>query len=323
MRRAEVQGKDHHSRRWPDSVVGTYRSIWIASPVSYRTLQSFLYLPTKRLLQFPPKNSIDKEPGINQDMIHWMSQECDRTATKKEGGIIFDEMTIQPGIQLEPHQDGLKMFGYVDFGPHNKGIHELSKGSEGLQLATSVLQIVFLVYNAFRFPVAYMLAAGINTGQLVSLLWDLVNNLKLAGFFVSHVCIDGAAINRAFVNLVCGPSGPVGRNIVYLNSKLSCIMDFSRVMKKIRIILYASGVGEHYKRQLKRQLKTPIGLILWKNFQDAYQWDNSNNFLRIHRKLTKDNFFLNCTLKMRNHLAEQVLNSDMSYLMENFQETYP
>ena len=76
-------------------------------------------------------------------MIHWMSQECDRTATKKEGGIIFDEMTIQPGIQLEPRQDRLKMFGYVDFGPHNNGIHELSKRSGGLQLATSVLQFVF------------------------------------------------------------------------------------------------------------------------------------------------------------------------------------
>ena len=212
-------------------------------------------------------------------MIHWMSQECDRTAAEKEGKIIFDEMTIQPGIQLEPHQDGLKMFGYVDCGPHNNGIHELSKGSGGLQLATSVLQFVFLVYNGFRFPVAYMLAAGINTGQLVSLFWDLVNSLKLAGFFVSHVCIDGVAINRAFVNLVCGPSAPVGRNIVYSNSKLSCIMDFSRVVKKIRIILYASGVGEHHKRQLKRQLKTPIGLILWKHFQDAYQWDNSNNLL--------------------------------------------
>ena len=318
MCRAEVQGKDHRSRRWPDSVVGTSLSIWIASPVSYRILQSFLYLPTERLLQLQ-KNSIDKEPGINQDMIHWMSQECDRTATKKEGGIIFDEMSIQPGIQLEPHQDGLKMFGYVDFGPHNNGIHELSKGSGGLQLATSVLQFVFLAYNGFRFPVAYMLAAGINTGQLVSLFWDLVNNLKLAGFFVSYVCMDGAAINRAFVNLVCGPTAPVGRNIVYLNSKLSCIMDFSHVVKKIRNSLYASGVGEHHKRQLK----TPIGLILWKHFQDAYQWDYSNNFLRIHRKLTKDHFFLNCTLKMRNHLAEQVLNSDMLYLMEKFQETLP
>ena len=46
----------------------------------------------------------------------WMYCERERTDTVKEGGLIFDEMNIQAGVQLEPHGDGLKMFGYVDFG---------------------------------------------------------------------------------------------------------------------------------------------------------------------------------------------------------------
>ena len=29
------------------------------------------------------------------------------------GGIIFDKMAIQPGLQLQPQGSGLQMFGYV------------------------------------------------------------------------------------------------------------------------------------------------------------------------------------------------------------------
>ena len=48
-------------------------------------------------------------------------------------------------------------------------------------------------------------------------------------------------------------------------------------------------------------------------------WDKENNYLRLHRRLTPDHFQLNSTLKMRNHLAVQVLNSDMLYLLQNYQ----
>ena len=56
---------------------------------------------------------------------------------------------------------------------------------------------------------------------------------------------------------------------------------------------------------------------------DAYYWDYNSNYLRLHRKLCKDHFLLNSNLKMRNHLAEQVLDSNMLYLMERYQQTLP
>ena len=312
----EVQGKDPRTRRWPNTVVSTCLSLWISSPVSYRLLQSFMFLPTERLLQLY-KNNIDKEPGVNMDMIRWMSQEIERTGTPKEGGIIFDEMNIQPGVQLEPHHNGLRMFGYVDYGKYNNGISEATKSDCGFQLAASALQFVFLAYNGFRFPLCYMLTKCLTAGQLISLFWDLVNQLKSAGFYVSYTCMDGAAINRSFVNLICGHTVPVARSIVYLNRNLMCIMDFSHVVKKIRNSIYASGLAPHHKRNLK----TPHGLIYWKHFVDAYYWDYNSNYLRLHRKLCKDHFLLNSNLKMRNHLAEQVLDSNMLYLMERYQQT--
>ena len=135
-------------------------------------------------------------------------------------------MNIQPGVQLEPHHDGLRMFGYVDYGKYNNGISEATKSDCGFQLAASALQFVFLAYNGFRFPLCYMLTKCLTAGQLISLFWDLLNQLKSAGFYASYTCMDGAAINRTFVNLICGHTVPVARSIVYLNRNLMCIMDF-------------------------------------------------------------------------------------------------
>ena len=137
----EALGKDNRAHRWPSSIISLALSIYIASPVAYRILSKTMHFPSERLLQLY-KNNIDKAPGINEDMVRWMHTECERTETPKAGGIIFDEMHIQPGLELEPSGDGLKMFGYVDHGPHNSGLNQFLNKDEGLPLA----------YNLFFYP---------------------------------------------------------------------------------------------------------------------------------------------------------------------------
>ena len=84
-------------------------------------------------------------------------------------GVIFDEMNIQPGIQLEPQGEGLKMFGYVDFGCYKNGLQQTASQGKPLQLATCVLQLDFLAYRGFRLSFCYVLANGQWTTRLVSL----------------------------------------------------------------------------------------------------------------------------------------------------------
>ena len=88
------------------------------------------------------KNTIDKDPNVNDSLITWMHKECERTGTEKDGGLIFDEMHLQPGVPLDPSGDGLKMFGFVDFGAYSNGINMYRKG-QGLNIATTVLHFVF------------------------------------------------------------------------------------------------------------------------------------------------------------------------------------
>ena len=314
---SEAKGLDARCHRWPRSVISLALSLWITSPAAYRILSQTLYLPCEKLLQ-SYKNSVDKSPGINMSMCRWLYEECERTGTPKEGGVLFDEMHIQPGVQVERYGEGLKLFGYVDFGPNNNGIDSACKDNQ-FTLATTILQFVFLAFNGLRFPFAYVLNRGLIAGQLTSLFWDIVRTLHDCDFHISFVCMDGASVNRAFINIISSGCEPIARNIVTLNESISCIMDFSHVMKKIRNSFSSSGNSPSHKRNIIH----PRGFILWEYFISAYQWDVKTNFLRLHRKLTCEHFFLNCTLKMRNHLAEEVLNSDMLLLFKEYQKHIP
>ena len=308
-------GKDSRSRRYEKEVKSLSLSAWISCPAAYRIWSKYLFLPSEHCLQMI-KNSIDKKPGVNMDMIKWMCESCERSKTSKQGGSIFDEMSIQPGIQLEGASDGgMSMTGCVDCGSSNNGIPEANNEACDIQIATYVLQFVFLAYNGFRFPFSYMLTKGIITGELTTLFWDIVNTLGTCGFQIDFVCMDGASVNRAFLNAISDPITSLATNITSYNfKKIACIMDFSHVIKKNRNSLEASA--DHRNRHLQ----TPFGTLLWKHFINAYIWDKSNNFLRIHSKLTNDHFWLNSTLKMRNHLAEEVLNSDMLLLLKEYRD---
>jgi hypothetical protein len=58
--------------------------------------------------------------------------------------------------------------------------------------------------------------------------------------------------------------------------------------------------------------------IMWKMWIEAYEWDITRNpqLQRTHYNLTEEHIRPDNAAKMRNHLAQQVLNSDMLLLMK-------
>ena len=56
--------------------------------------------------------------------------------------------------------------------------------------------------------------------------------------------------------------------------------------------------------------------IIWDHFVKAYEWDVNTNPVRIHYKLTDEHLHPDNASKMRNHLAKEILNKDMLYLMQ-------
>ena len=51
-------------------------------------------------------------------------------------------------------------------------------------------------------------------------------------------------------------------------------------------------------------------------FKAAYNWDQTNFSLPVHEKLAEQHFELDSATKMRNHLAEDVLDRMMLFLMQ-------
>lgn len=94
-------------------------------------------------------------------------------------------------------------------------------------------------------------------------------------------------------------------------------MDFSHVEKKIRNTILKSGIEAYCKRHLIYGDK----FIEWNHFRKTYLWDISSSSFPVHHKLTKEHIFLTSVNKMRNHLAEDVLNSEMLHLMELYKES--
>ena len=56
--------------------------------------------------------------------------------------------------------------------------------------------------------------------------------------------------------------------------------------------------------------------ITWKVMKDAYDWDQASFTLPLHEKLTPQHLELDPASRMRNHLAEDVLDRKMLFLMQ-------
>ncbi len=55
--------------------------------------------------------------------------------------------------------------------------------------------------------------------------------------------------------------------------------------------------------------------ILFQHWKSAYEWDQENHTMKCHEKLTHHHFDLDGWSKMRNALAEDLLDDTMYYLM--------
>lgn len=82
--------------------------------------------------------------------------------------------------------------------------------------------------------------------------------------------------------------------------------------KKIRNNILKSAVDGN-----TRSLKTEQDkYVLWEHFENAFHYDQGELSLPTHEKLTLEHFHLDPASKMRNHLAEDVLDKNMLRLMK-------
>ena len=67
------------------------------------------------------------------------------------------------------------------------------------QLATHALQITFLGYTGFGFPVCHYATVGVKAYQLHVVIWNTVRTLMGWGFQLDYTMQDGVEENRSFI----------------------------------------------------------------------------------------------------------------------------
>ena len=172
---------------------------------------------------------------------------------------------------------------------------------------------MFLGITWFRFPFAHFVTTNIQAYDIYSLFWEAVDYLYLVGFTAIYAFTDGAQSNRFFIHINLGKDSSTTVCSSQCNPIKSVIfmMDISHVIKKFRNNVLKSGVTKSSTRQLTLPNKN---IIQWEMWVNAYKWDQQNA-LQLHRKLTNEHIFLTQQGKMRNHLAEEVFNTEMLNLM--------
>lgn len=141
-------------------------------------------MPSEKLLQ-RYKNHVNQEAGINSDILHWMANEAKLKNLPPEGfegGLIIDEMSIQPDLQFKKTNGEIELIGFTEVLPESLVFDEIKTNRRERILATHVLQLVFLGTTGFRFPFAHFPSTTANGHALYLLLWKSVN------FLLNLVC---------------------------------------------------------------------------------------------------------------------------------------
>lgn len=183
-----------------------------------------------------------------------------------------------------------------------------------MEVATHVLQFVFLENNGFRFPFAHFPTTEADPSSLYVNFWRAVGWLRKFEFQSNFCCCDGGEANRTFVKMHFKDKDAVKERFTTINpytrKPMVSLLDPSHNIKKLRNNLEKSRPGG--VRLLSYGDKT----IQWSHLYQAYKWDQTRNSLKIHERLTEDHFKLGYATRMRNHLAEDVLSKKILYLLQ-------
>ncbi|KAK3089320.1 hypothetical protein FSP39_002711 [Pinctada imbricata] len=192
------------------------------------------------------------------------------------------------------------------------------------ELANEVLQVSFVGFTGFRFPICHFPTAGVKASDLHIIIWNCISKLWDYGFEVDYIMQDGGEENRTFMKMHF-PDDPIKCNYgspnIFLRGKnLFHTQDFSHNVKKLRNSILKSGTikGQHTRLIMKNGK-----YITWRHWEKAVEWDRLTNSRRLHYKISESHLHPNIAEKMRNVLAESMSNTDMLNLMESYAQSLP
>ncbi|XP_028418403.1 uncharacterized protein LOC114543743 [Dendronephthya gigantea] len=308
--------------RWDPRIIRFVLDIYCKTPRALDAMREFLVLPSNRLIRYY-KNAVNQDEGWNDEMISWCKKEAERQNLKPAdywGGLIMDEMKIQEDLQMTVKGGKHQLTGVVSLGNFYNSMKKIeSQDDSKISLATHLLQFVFLSDCGFRFPIAHFPTAQCPSSVLYLKFWEGVLQMRRAGFVIYFSICDGGDPNRQFIKMHFPNCHPCDLHFVGYNmlteDPIIFQMDCKHNFKKLR-----NNVEKSSERGTSRCLAKDGKNIFWSHWKQAFSWDQNSNSCHLHEKLKEDHFMLTPNSRMRNNLAEDVLDNKMLLLMKAYRD---
>lgn len=283
-------------------------SILKQSPKAYRFLRKIFILPAPltltRLLQ-----KANLKPGINETIFRQLKNKAEKMkSTEKLCILLFDEISIKPGLTYNERNDVVK--GFVTDGEITQKVF-----ADHAQ----VYMIRGLLKN-YKQAIAYTFSSGATKGpELTKQLKQIIIKLQEAGLkVIATVCDQGTNNRQALKYLLekrratCLRKGiePKGNIIEINNEEIIPLFDPPHLLKGVRNNLLT--------KDLKYTLDNVERTAKWEHLQLLYNESPGYKGLRLIPTLSERHVVPNKISKMKVKHAAQVFSqkvaSNMGYL---------
>ena len=115
------------------------------------------------------KNSVQQEAGINKDMLEWIANEAklkNIPPAGYDGGLIIDEMSIQPDLLFRKQNNDIKLIGFTECSPESIVFDQMKSNKREKKLSLLMICIwYFWVSQVFvsHLPIFHLILHQVKT----------------------------------------------------------------------------------------------------------------------------------------------------------------
>jgi hypothetical protein len=281
-------------------------SIYKHSGRGYRFLSKIFSLPSRKVLT-KMLNKIPFQTGINESIFnHLKKRVSDMETIEKHCVLMFDEISLSPGLQYNSRTDSVE--GFVD-----------SDGSDR-RLAFADHALTFMVkgiYNKWKQTVCFTFCEGTtSTDQLSNILKEVIRQLRSCGLIVLATISDQGATNQAVVNQLISSTN---RHFAELNEEnrlqgylidgveVVHLFDFPHLIKCIRNMLLTKEL--HFVQEGVEKVAS------WSHIERLYEVDKKQGVYSQFTKLTDEHVIPSKIKKMKVKNCTQVFSHTVGTAM--------
>ena len=199
------QLRNKASMRWHPLIIKWSLLIKSKSSKAYETMrnQGFIHLPSERTL-YDYSHYLPSKLGFVPEALDMLVTECQKKGMFKADwsshvGILQDEIKVKDDLIYCPTTG--QLIGYVNLDESSNHIMDIERGNQqaSRDLATSALVIMIRgVTTNLKYPLAAFATRGLDSNQLYTILWQVIELLEDRGLKVLFITCDGASQNRKF-----------------------------------------------------------------------------------------------------------------------------